>query len=257
MNYVFVLGAGDPEMSAIEEICRSENYPVVYALGHGRRVHAGNAYQADSINLHKYSGLVPVWVECRSKDYQSSHIIIDHHSAGDPGYGLEPHEYWQGSSVGQLCTLVGHKRTDLLSITAAADHCLSHAYKGMCPGVSPAALRAWRSETRAAFQRIPLEELEDNVNHAISELKEKLLTNINGESFIDARQGKLKEFAEAVAIIGESVMYEIFDSKSRRIKVGVLGGEPHKIAAWQMWAKTALVDCYGDPQRGYAGGYRQ
>lgn len=219
-------------------------------------MHAGNAYQADPINFHAHPGLTPVWVECRSNDYQSNHIIIDHHRAGDPGYGLQSHDYWLGSSIGQLCMLIGHKRTHELSITAAADHCLSHAYKGMCPGVSPDSLRKWRAKTRAEFQGISVAQLESYVGQAILMLRNKPIIMINGEEFIDARQGKIKEFSEASAILGESVMYEVYDFKFKRIKVGVLGGECHKISAWLRWAETFLVDTYGDPQRGYAGGYR-
>ncbi|WP_296125613.1 hypothetical protein [Pseudomonas sp. Ga0074129] len=257
MSYVFVLGAGDPEMSAIERVSREHNYIVLYASVQGQRVHAGNAYQADPIDLQAYPGSIPVWVECRSKDYQDHHVVIDHHHAGDPGYGFLPNEYWLGSSIGQLCALIGHDRTDDLSITAAADHCLSHAYKGLCPGVSPDALRKWRAKTRAQFQRIPLEKLESQVEQAILILRDKPMITINGEDFIDAREGKIKEFSEAAAIIGESVMYELYDFKSKRIKVGVLGGESYKIVAWLKWAEKSLVDTYGDPQRGYAGGYRK
>jgi hypothetical protein len=256
MSYIFVLGASDPEMSAIARICSNKNYSIVYACSHGQRVHSGNAYDSDSIDLYAYPGLTPVWVECRSKDYKDNHIIIDHHREGDPGYGLHPENYWLGSSIGQLCVLVGHERTDELSIIAAADHCLSHAYKEMCPGVDPSALRRWRAKTRSEFQRIPLKQLEDNLEHAISILRTRPTITINGEKFIDARRVKVKEFSEASAIIGESVMYEIYDFNTKRIKVGVLGGATHKISAWLEWAKTSLVDTYGDPQRGYAGGYR-
>jgi hypothetical protein len=92
---------------------------------------------------------------------------------------------------------------------------------------------------------------------AIKVLRNKPVITINGECFIDAREGKIKEFSEAAAIIGESVLYELYDFKSKRIKVGVLGGESHKIVAWLKWAEKSLVDTYGDPHRGYAGGYRE
>jgi hypothetical protein len=255
MSYIFVLGAGDPEMSAIERVCRESNYAVIYACVRGQRVHAGNAYQADPVDINSYPRLIPVWVECRSADYQRHHIIIDHHRAGDPGYGLQPNDYWLGSSIGQFCTLIGHGRTGELSITAAADHCLSHAYKGLCPGVNPDALRKWRAKTRAQFQGITVAKLESQVEQAVVTLRQKPVITINGENFIDARESKLKEFSEASAIIGESVMYKIYDFNSKRMKVGVLGGESHKISAWLRWAETFLVDTYGDPQRGYAGGY--
>lgn len=255
MSYLFILGAGDPEMAAIEKICKEGGFKVIHAHALKRRVHPGNAYQADSIDFSNYSGLTPVWVECRSNSYQDGHIVIDHHREGDPGFGLPPEKYWEGSSIGQLCLLIGHERSDELSIIAAADHCLSHAYKSKCPGVKPEMLRKWRAKSRAAFQRIPVEQLEADVILAVAELENQPRIFIGKQEFVDARGIKLKEFAEAAAIIGDSIIYEIFDPKSRRNKVGVLGGDAEKINVWMDWAKSFLVDCYGDPQRGYAGGY--
>lgn len=256
MKYVFILGASDPEMAAIEVICKENGYPIIYASYHGKRVNPGNAYQANRVNLSNFYNCIPVWVECRSDSYRDWHIVIDHHRDGDPGFGLPPAEYWLGSSIGQFCKLVGHERTDELSIIAAADHCLGHAYRGKCPTVSPDMLRNWRAKTRAAFQRISIEQLEENVRFAVAKLKSAPRLKINQAEFIDARKVEVKEFAEAAAILGESVIYEIYDSKSKRMKAGVLGGSPEDIHAWMDWSSAFLVDCYGDAERGYAGGYR-
>ena len=73
MSYVFVLGAGDPEMSAIERVCQESNYIVLYASVQGQRVHAGNAYQADSIDLQAYPGSTPSGL---SADLKTIKIII-------------------------------------------------------------------------------------------------------------------------------------------------------------------------------------
>lgn len=256
MTYIFILGAGDPEMAAIENLCRLHGHAITYAYSNGRRVHAGNAYSADPINLEDYKKSRPVWVECRSESYRPDHIIIDHHREGDPGFGFPPDQYWMGSSIGQACKLIGHPQNDELSIVAAADHCLSHAYKDRCPGVKPEDLRKWRAKSRSDFQRVPLTKIENDVNTAVSILERQPKIIIGDEEFIDARGVNLNEFAEASAIIGDSVIYEIYDPKSRKIKVGVLGGSPIQIETWMTWAATFLENCYGDPQRGYAGGYK-
>lgn len=256
MSYIFILGASDPEMATIERLCRSYDFEVTYALSNGRRVHAGNAYVADPINFKKYQDLIPVWVECRSNNFNLHDVIVDHHQQGDPGFGFPPEQYWLGSSIGQICKLIGHPQTNELSIVAAADHCLSHAYKGKCPGVNPDDLRKWRAKTRSDFQRIPLETIEQEIETALSVLHNQPTLEINNEHFIDARGIKLKEFAEASAILGKSVIYEIYDSKSRRMKVGVLGGSTKQIKTWMDWAASFLINCYGDPDRGYAGGYK-
>ena len=45
----FILGAPDPEMQAIEDLCKKYNVAYGYAMREGKRVHPGNAYQGDNI----------------------------------------------------------------------------------------------------------------------------------------------------------------------------------------------------------------
>lgn len=56
-------------------------------------------------------------------------------------------------------------------LAAAADHCLGAAYRGECPGVDPDELMRWRVESRAAFQRRPVEEVLADVEEAIEEIR--------------------------------------------------------------------------------------
>lgn len=37
-------------------------------------------------------------------------------------------------------------------LTEVGEHCLGHAYSGLCPGFDPDELMWWRSESRAKFQ---------------------------------------------------------------------------------------------------------
>jgi len=69
-----------------------------------------------------------------------------------------------GSSGGWRSTLAMIPGELLLA--AAADHCLAAAYRGEVPGVDPDALGRWRVESRAAFQRRPVEEMLADVERA-------------------------------------------------------------------------------------------
>jgi hypothetical protein len=77
-----------------------------------------------------------------------------------------------------------------------------------------------------------------------------------GEYRVSTTDVQLLNHAQLIA--GLPVQY-IMQGNARdpRTKVGLLGGEPSMIAAWMAEKAESgeLVDIYGDPARGYAGGY--
>ncbi len=177
MARLWVLGASDPEMAAIEKLLTGLGEAVAGATVDGKPVHPGNAYQADgwaAINFPTYQ------VECDvGGDPQLQQLVqggglqaptsIDHHREGDPGWGRPPAEYWEASSIGQVVAELFHLgvldtcEIDELPIPdarliAASDHCPAAAYRGECPGVEPDELMEWRASTRAAFQGRPVAE---------------------------------------------------------------------------------------------------
>lgn len=111
---LFVLGADDPEMQAIERLLRKAGEAVAFAVGSdGKRVHPGNAYAAADLRWSNdpadCSG--PAWgavthlVECApvtGAAIRPNVVVIDHHRPGDPGYGRGPKEYMPASSIGQV-----------------------------------------------------------------------------------------------------------------------------------------------------------
>lgn len=121
-DVLFVLGAADPEMAAIESLLTECGVPWVYATVDGERVRPGNAYRADCpAQLHAGNGeaLDGVYrVECEwdhsLESLQCPVRAIDHHRPGDPGYGRPPAEFLSASSLGQVISvlarrgLVGH-----------------------------------------------------------------------------------------------------------------------------------------------------
>lgn len=80
-----------------------------------------------------------------------------------------------------------------------------------------------------------------------------------GESVRDMRGFEAApELPEAAARLGLAVMAEPKGRPGDPQKVNVLGGDPPTIRAWLAWAEAqGLIDLYGDPARGFAGGYRR
>lgn len=311
---LFVLGAPDPEMAAIERLADRHGHLVAYAAWRGRRVHAGVAYKADDVldavldvSLTPPRG--PVLVECGFVPAHPIHecapTLVDHHNPGDPGFGAPPAEYWRASSLGQVCELLeipDAEVTDGMRLAAAADHCLAAAYAGACPGVGFDALRTHRLKQRATWLatgpaaateralhgigeackarglRVPTTEgdIERVLEVAYEYTKEKLrdaprvqlgLDHNWRREVIDLRDvGSLPELPEVLAQTGQCAIYRMVPragARDARVKVGIIGAGEGSVrgtapieAFLGGWASAqGLVDLYGDPVRGYAGGY--
>jgi hypothetical protein len=201
-NRIWILGAADPEMEAIDSLLRELGETIAYAtVGlDGPRVTAAQAYHVDC-----------TWRDPASEDDAWDEIVtvecvpttrvtrrIDHHRPGDPGFGAPPEEFLRASSIGQVIAELaeldvlpkswdycdtwsdvrgiyetdGEWRVEVrvpdpgnfdagdrrviprdLVLTAAADHCLGHAYAGHCPGVDPDELLRFRVAQKVAFRR--------------------------------------------------------------------------------------------------------
>ncbi|MFB8830644.1 hypothetical protein ACE0DR_17890 [Azotobacter sp. CWF10] len=259
MQYLFVLGARDPEMTIIEGLVHQAGHKVAYAMAGERRVHAGNAYAAERTSARpgQHRGLV-VWVECAlADDSVPRDMVVDHHREGDPGFSIPPERFWEGASLGQVCSLLGVKPTRELRLAAAADHCLNAAYLGRCPGIAPEQMRAWRLASRAAWQKVSPEVLAERIEAAIAQLQSLERLRVGRFEFADALDREIPEISEASAILGIAVMYTLAEPRSGRIKVGALNGTPEMLEAWMEFARNVLdlADVYGSPVRGYAGGY--
>jgi hypothetical protein len=280
---VVILGAADPEMEAIEALSREAACAVGYATHRGERVRPETAYKADGVEgvdlaaACDAAGLIVV-VECapaadcdhwgwirtglvpgREAEVDCAAVVlrVDHHRPGDPGYGRPPAEYWQASSLGQVCAALGVEPTPELRLVAAADHCLAAAYRGECPGVDPDELMAWRAASRAKFQRRTVEDVLADVERARQALREApLLELAPGVTARDMRGQTVPELPEAAAregvcFIGEQRLPD------GRVKIIHQCGAPYQIRAFmEQWAPAqGLTDIYGDPARGFAGGY--
>jgi hypothetical protein len=147
---------------------------------------------------------------------------------------------------------------DEIMLAAAADHCLAAAYRGECPGVEPDALMRWRAYSRARFQKRPVGAVLVDIERARAALREApelvLGPGITARNMIGQ---KVAELPEASAREGLCFVSEGLPSPDGRAKVVCQSGSPEQIRAFMdAWAPAhGLVDIYGDPARGFAGGY--
>jgi hypothetical protein len=249
-NKFFALGAPDPEMVTIANILKSEGIAYGFATLRNRPVQAHTAYLADGVATLIPQGAEIVFVECTVIGLTASHVI-DHHREGDPGYGKEPSEYLEGSSIGQFLSYMGMTATEEQCIIAAADHCLMHAYQGRCPGVSVEALRDWRTQSRATARGLTALELSRQVEEACAMLRGADRIQMAGVSVAFVTE-MVSEAAEASAREGIPYAY-VKKEPDGRMKAGILSAPPSVIQEWM--SNCGLNGVYGDPQRGFAGGY--
>lgn len=160
-----------------------------------------------------------------------------------------------GIAIAQTFARVPHE----IVLAAAADHCLAAAYRGECPGVDPDELLHWRIKTRAAFQGRSEKELLADVYEALDLLEDAPNERLAYAIYVaDMRgYGHIPELPEAAML--EDVAYiTLVTDRDGRHKI-VLGGctDPETVRAFMNeWApKQGLVDIYGDPDLGFAGGY--
>src|SRR5690606_23721093 len=278
---VWILGAPDPEMEAIETLLRECGERVEYAIDdRGQRVSPATAYRCPPLKVP--AGSTVYAVECI--DVLPEGVVrIDHHRPGDPGYGRPPAEFMAASSIGQVIaelTRLGKlpaQEPEAFVLVAAADHCLGAAYRGECPGVDPDALMRWRAESRAHVQGRDAGQLLAEVEAATPARRDAfacatLLLVEPGPGcgdppsscHLDAvppgarmrREPPWPELGEASCRTGIGYVAGPLRSPDGRRKI-TCGGTPEQIRAFlEHWApRQGLVDCYGDPARGFAGGY--
>lgn len=253
-THVFVLGAADPEMSAIEDVLNAYGLTVLDALDTQlNRVRPSNAYRALPPDPVFVAGRQLVRVECAWPGSDDA-LVCDHHFPGDPGYGRNPAEYWEASSLGQVYELLGAEVVTRwrLRLVAAADHCLGAAYRGECPGVEVEALAYWRAASRAAFQRRSVDAVLADVEAARMRLQTASKRMVGFELVADLGSVSPPEAPEAACRYGIPFTAMLLE-RDGRCKVVLQAAAPATVREWMQ--TCGLVDLYGDPERGFAGGY--
>ncbi len=144
-------------------------------------------------------------------------------------------------------------------LVAAADHCLAAAYAGLCPGVDPERLAEWRAVSRAEFQHRALDAVLWDVaaaGHALAAAPRIVLGGVLVADLVGS--GDVHELPEAAARAGIAFLASPRPGPDGRVKVVLQAAAGAAVAAFLAGEGPArdLLDRYGDPARGFAGGYR-
>lgn len=251
--FFFVLGAPDHEMQEIERVCKELGLAHAYATLNGSIVHSYEAYNADGLTTRFVPpGSKVVFVECSVMGLRYDDII-DHHQPGDPGFGKPPEQYLEGSSLGQFLAMLQLEPTQQQRVMAAADHCLTAAYQGLCPGVTVEELRQFREQSRSKARDLPVEELQRQIATASDALRQAPKVELAGAQVAWFEGDPPCETSEASARLALPYMY-VRKQDDGRMKAGIRSAPSPVVAYWM--SHCGLNDIYGDPQRGFAGGYR-
>ncbi|HEX6362960.1 MAG TPA: hypothetical protein VFZ93_08390 [Albitalea sp.] len=261
-EWMFALGAQDPEMREIERVIRDAGHGFAHAARAGRRCTAQTAYAADGVvrvgmdNVPRPALLLPkqpvVTVECAVRDVEPVHRV-DHHNPGDPGYTAPPEAYLRGASLGQVLELLERDPDETQRLLAAADHCLTAAYQGRCPGVDPGDLLFLRASWQAKMSGRTLSDVVEGILDAAKRVRRHHDSEAGESRFLDPIETP-RDVAEGAAYAGVPVRYRAL------LPEGVLkemfkGGTPDAVRAFMAGHREAGRSVYGNPHRGYAGAY--
>lgn len=167
---------------------------------------------------------------------------------------------------------------------AAADHCLAAAYRGECPGINPDELMRWRVASRAAHQGRAPEAILRDIETARVALRAHVLPQcdycgrhqcgaMSGSTLCEPDEyghpapwyhvpGPLALFQETVPELPEAACREgvafaapVRDRDGRK-KLVLQAASPEQVRGFMDQAPClGLTNVYGDPERGFAGGY--
>jgi hypothetical protein len=263
---LFVYGTRDVEQERSLALAEEAGYVCTTGLYEGRPPrHGGEAYQVQTflweIVWQDWDEVVRF--ECDGPAFQSLSyrqlVVIDHHRPGDPGYDAPPERFWEGSSLGQLCCHLELPPTERDLWIAAADHCLGAAYAGLCPGVDPQRLRAFRLAQRCSFYR-----LRDCEAEYYWRLCEQILAKAPrlswaGEEIADLRQVDIPWNANLLCDVAgwkrTAVVFYKHRGGRSKLRLGCTAPATVEYFLKKVVPSLELEDPYGVPQRGFAGAY--
>jgi hypothetical protein len=147
--------------------------------------------------------------------------------------------------------MLGLEPTQRQRVVAAADHCLTAAYAGQCPGVTCDELRAFREETRSRARGITREVLTQQIEQAIEALEHAPKIRL-ADTDVAFFEEPVAELSEASARVGKAYVY-LRRQDDGRVKAGIRSAPARVVAEWLK--NCGLNNTYGDPARGFAGGY--
>jgi hypothetical protein len=143
--------------------------------------------------------------------------------------------------------------TPTQKLLAAADHCLTAAYQGCCPGINPKELLFLRASWRSMTSGRSLMDVVEGIFHAAKQVR-RYYDSEHGESmFLDPTQLP-PDLAEGAAYAGRPVRYREW-FRGPVVKEMLKGAAPDHIERFLTDHRARGREVYGNPYRGYAGAY--
>ena len=237
MKPEFILGAKDPEMDRIEEILKLNSIPYEYAMVDDKRCHPGNAYTIPAEHDCWY-------VEC-GKDAINR---IDHHRPGDPGWGSDA---IQSSSLFQLLDILEVEPTKEDYTIAALDVNGAKALQGGYPEVTTEDALLTQATNIATANNTSVNKVMDSIQYYHTQFDWNTVPYLGVGYNIE-----LLAYLTVSAMLNMDIMYEARDSDESPLKICFKSTDQSKVEAFmnQMEA-DGLINIYGNPTRGYCGGY--
>lgn len=278
---IFILGAPDLEMNVIENILKAIGVDYLFASPDGvKRVTALNAYSEGLRFIPGHSGgntvpvsntpQEPLWimVECGGYDITGGVLKIDHHYPGDSGYDKDHFQHWEGSSIGQVSTLLQslgyvwywQSITGGVDprIISASDHYPAHAIKGWVPDVSPKDLIDFRVSMLSAKYSVPSSEIMRRLKRNVRAIHRHFPTRkLGGELlYMVPSNNRLDMLTDSafLACVPVEVKYPCKVTGAARISLISCTSEIG-VRTWMEEMQDKVTGLYGNPLRGYAGGY--
>lgn len=270
---LIIFGGADFEEAAARKVATEAGLIVATATVDGKKVHGGNAYQANGYTVDQgdatdITGIIIF--ECAKKcagENANIFVVCDHHNPDDAGYGKGPDEFFSASSLGQLMNFLGIEPDHEQMLIAASDHCPVAAYAGKCPGITVEEFADFRITQKLAFYKNDARNAHKNTKEmltgVIAQAKEKLLKAPEVNGVRDVRSaGHIDELPEAAMLLGTAYMASIPDTDRDQKPTGnikvVLGGNttPEIVTAFMEWGNSLpnkVGNAYGNPTRGFAG----
>ncbi len=285
-----ILGRADQEMRAIEWVANQAGFRVCKGLHHepnstkAVRVTAWNAYQVNALecggHVVNHIDVPVVLVETGGAIFNNKTVLCrcDHHRPGDYGYGKPPEQAFAASSLGQFINFVNYIKgrtvfgPDTLidlsyikvraAVVAASDHCLSAAYQGRVPNVSPEEIIEFRDANRARTYPGGGKEYRAALQQAFDFVANTPIIPEFPGTVHDARQYYLKnkpvkEANEASFRMGIPLLFSLPQRSLHTTKTTLVNASSDQVNYFftPFAQKLGLTHLYGDPARGFAGGY--
>ena len=171
---------------------------------------------------------------------------------------------WSGAPAPEAWARVTLEPLDALRI-AAADHCLGAAYRGECPGVDAGDLREWRIATQASFRGVAVDVVRSEIEAAEAEIRRSPDVYVGADNVPAPekvrdmrRRAPIPSLPEAATYLGVGYISGPLIGPDGRHKYTV-SGTSGQVRAWmEIWAPSqGITGIYGDPARGFGGGYAE